>query len=98
MCSLFPSLEGIVCLFVFSVHIAVSGFGLMEKAVDHCNIFVDELDCKPVLVFHCKHVEEKERVREREKEREKDKERDKNRKRDRDRKGKKDKGRKRNKE
>ena len=42
----------------------------MEKTVDHCNISVDELDCKLVLVFHCKHGEEREIERERERERE----------------------------
>ena len=34
----------------------------MEKTVDYCNTSVDELDCKVVLVFHCKHSEEKEKV------------------------------------
>ena len=43
----------------------------MEKTVDHRNISVDELDCQLVLVFHCKHGDEKERVRERERERKK---------------------------
>ena len=42
----------------------------MEKTVDHCNKFVDEQHCKIVLVFPCKHDEEKERERERETERE----------------------------
>ena len=50
----------------------------MEKTVDHCNIFVEELDCKLVLVFYCKHGEERKRMREEEKERERDKERNKN--------------------
>ena len=31
----------------------------MEKTVDHCNISVDELHCKLVLVFHCKYGEER---------------------------------------
>ena len=51
----------------------------MEKTVDHCNIFVDKLDCKLVLVFHCKHDEERMRVREREKNKEEDKDREKER-------------------
>ena len=35
------------------------GLASMEKTVDHCNIYVDELDCKLVLVFQCKHGEER---------------------------------------
>ena len=66
----------------------------MEKTIDHCNISVDELDCKLVLVFHCKHGEERERESEREREKERDKERDKNRERERDRMGNREKGRK----
>ena len=42
----------------------------MEKTVNHCNIFVDELDCKLVLVIHCKHGEETESERKRQKEKE----------------------------
>ena len=44
----------------------------MEKTVDHCNIFVDELGCKLVLVIHCKHGEKKESEREKEKQKEKE--------------------------
>ena len=38
----------------------------IEKTVDHCNISVDELDCKLLLVFHSKHDEKREREREKE--------------------------------
>ena len=45
----------------------------MKKTVDHCNITVDELDCKLVLVFHCKHGQERKRESERERKRQKEK-------------------------
>ena len=47
----------------------------MEKTVDHCNISVDELDCKLVLVFHCKHGEERESEREKDRKRKRHRER-----------------------
>ena len=50
----------------------------MEKTVEHCNISVDEHDFKLVLVFLCKHIEERDRERQRKRKRERDKERDKN--------------------
>ena len=51
------------------------GLASMEKTVDVRNISVDELDCKLVLVFHCKHDDERETERERDKEKDRDKER-----------------------
>ena len=58
----------------------------VEKTADHCNISVDELDCKIVLVFHCNHGEERDSERERQKEKETKRETE------RDRKGKREKG------
>ena len=52
------------------------GLASLEKTVDHCNISLDELDCKLVLVFHCKHGEEKEREKKREREKERERERE----------------------
>ena len=41
LCVVFPSLEGMVCLFVFSVHsLDVSGLASIEKTVDHYIISV----------------------------------------------------------
>ena len=47
----------------------------MEKTIDRCNISVDELGYKLVLVFHCKQREERERMKECDKERGKNRER-----------------------
>ena len=69
----------------------------MEKTIDHCNISVDELDCKLVLVFHCKHGEERESERNRDK-KERERGRGTETETERDRKGKREKGIKRNKE
>ena len=60
-----------VCLFVYR------SLASIKKKVDHCNISVDELDCKFLLVFHSKHDQKGESERERETERERNKERDK---------------------
>ena len=68
-----------VLLHFQSIVSVYQGLASMEKTVDHCNILVDELDCKLVLAFHCKHGEESERERETEKERYRDRERDKER-------------------
>ena len=77
--------EWFVSLSFQSIVSMYRGLASMEKTVDHCNIFVDELDCKLVLVFYCKHGEERERVKEREREKERQtyKDRDKSRKRER---------------
>ena len=56
------------------------GLASMEKTVDHCHISVDELDCKLVLVFHCKHGEGRKNKRERQKEKETKRDRDRDRK------------------
>ena len=55
----------------------------MEKTVDHCNISVDELDCKLVLVFHDKNGEHRqsERERDRKRKRQRQRQRDRDRKR-----------------
>ena len=68
----------------------------MENTLVHCNISLNELDSKFVLVFHCKNGEEWERVRE--KDNEKKTKRETKTKRERNRKGKKENGRKRKKE
>ena len=48
----------------------------MEETVYHCNISVDEMDCKLLLLFHCEHSEEKESERERDRQKEKETERE----------------------
>ena len=74
LCVVFPFLEGMLAILLFQSIVSMfRGLASMEKTVDHCNIFVDELDWKLVLVFHCKHkkMEDKNREKEREKGREK---------------------------
>ena len=59
------------------------GLASMERTVDHCNISVDELDCKLVLVFHCKHGEKRESEKERDRRIKRQRERDRDRNRER---------------
>ena len=67
----FPSLEEWFVSSPFqSIFSVYWGLASMKKTVDHCNISVDELKCKLVLVFHCKHDEERESEKERQKEKE----------------------------
>ena len=58
--------EWFVSLSFQSIVSMYCGLASMEETDDHCNISVDELDCKLALVFLCKHGEEREKVRERE--------------------------------
>ena len=55
-----------------SIVLVYQGMALMEKTFDHCTISVDGLDCKLVLVFHCKCVEKRERVKEKDRQKEKE--------------------------
>ena len=64
---------------VLSIVSVCRGLASMEKTVDHCDISLNELDCKLVLVFHCKPGEERESERERDTERERDRDRNRNR-------------------
>ena len=82
--------EWFVLLSFHSIVLMYPGLASMEKTTDHCNIFVDELECNLVLVFHCKQGEEKEGLRKREREikrqRERQKQGEKERERERERK------------
>ena len=54
--------------------------------MDHCNIFVDELDCKLVSVFLFKHGKKRESEKERERKRQRESQKQKERKTERERK------------
>ena len=82
--------EWIVSWSFQSIVFMYRGLASMEKTDNDGNIFLDELDCKLVLVFHCTNHEEKERGKEEERKRkkqsEKHKQRERNTERERERK------------